>query len=250
MIKLLIIIKTSITYILWAFIAFFCFALCVPLACLPARIRYDNRLYFAVTTLVAQLTIAASFIKISIKGARNPPNYPNTPAIFVINHTSALDIALVEMLAGSYPHIWISKASYTKIPFFGFLLKRMHILVERENQTKAGRAFLKAYQLAKDKARHMLIFPEGTRHNDGKLHTFHPGFALLAQKLNRPVIPVIITGAQTIFPKKSFLVDSSACHVKISIGKPIYYTHEQSQEDFIKLVHDYCKQELETLNKQ
>jgi len=250
-------IKTIITYTLWSFIALVCALMCVPLACLPAKIRYDNRLYFFCTTLVSRMVLAASFIRIKIVGRDNlsiypekyPEKYPKNPSIIISNHASALDIPLLEIIAQTYPHVWMSKAEYLKVPVFGFLLKRMHVTVDRTHETSAGRAFVKAYQLVKDHKRHLLLFPEGTRHTDGKIHEFNNGFALLAKKLDRPVIPIVITSGAQVFSAKSFLIDSSAGHITMSIGKPMICMPDESVEDFARRVHDFFKEELKRLQK-
>lgn len=47
----------------------------------------------------------------------------------------------------------------------------------------------------------VLMFPEGTRSADGKVHRFRQGPFLIAQKLNVPVVPIAITGTREIIPK-------------------------------------------------
>jgi len=234
---------------LWVFIALFCCTVCVPLACLPAKIRYDNRLYFFFSTIVSQMVLAALFVRIKIRGRQNLARYPENPSIIIANHASALDIPLLEIIAQTYPHVWLSKAEYLKIPFFGFLLARMHVTVDRTHETSAGRAFVKVYQLIKNHPRHLLLFPEGTRYDDGKIHDFNEGFALLAKKLGRPVIPVVITGVAHAFSAKSFLIDSSAGPITMSIGKPMICMSDESVEDFVKRVHTFFQEELERVKK-
>jgi len=47
---------------------------------------------------------------------------------------------------------------------------------------------------AMDRGYSVLIFPEGTRSRDGKLHPFRPGVGLLAQESRVPVVPVALIG--------------------------------------------------------
>lgn len=243
-ISLFAIIKTPITYFFWAIINFFFTVICIPLTFLPESIRYTNRLYFTITTIWANFLIFFSFIWIKKKGEENIPNYPNSPAIIIANHTSSLDIFIIENIVGNYPHIWIIKESYSKIPLFSILLKRMHVLVKRENPFKAARAFFTAYKKAKNVSSHLLIFPEGTRFNDGKIHQLHSGFALLAKKLNRPVIPIAIKGLHKIFPKKNFIINYYEPQPKVLIGKPITYKKNETIESFTKRIHQWFEEEL------
>src|SRR6185437_895204 len=47
---------------------------------------------------------------------------------------------------------------------------------------------------AMDNGYSVLIFPEGTRSPDAKLHPFRPGIGLLAQQSGVPVLPIALTG--------------------------------------------------------
>lgn len=240
--SLLSIIKTPISFAGWFLACVFFTLLCIPLTFLPAPIRYENRLYFFLTSLWTKFLIFFSFIHVKIRGEENLPKYPDNPSILVANHSSSLDIFLVENIAGTYPHIWLTKSEYTKIPFFSILLNRMHVPVQRENKTAAARAFLRVFHMAKNINSHIILFPEGRRHDDGQIHEFHPGFALLAKKLKRPVIPIVITGLHKIMPKGTILIDYHASKPTLTIKKPLYIQENESIEDFCKRVHEnFCK---------
>jgi 1-acyl-sn-glycerol-3-phosphate acyltransferase len=115
----------------------------------------------------------------------------------------------------------------------------MHIPVEREKELEAGRALFRAYHLAKKVNSHLLIFPEGRRHGDGKTHNFHPGFALLAKQLKRPIIPIKTTGLHAIFPKGKFLIDYYASKPTAIIGEPMYIKDNESVRDFAKRIRSW-----------
>jgi len=236
------IIKTAITFAGWLSTSLTFTLICIPFTFLPAPKRYTNRLYFVLTTLWCKLMMLFSFIHIKISGEENLPKYPNSPSIFVVNHTSAIDIFIIEKLMDGYPHIWLTKHEYNKIPLFSILLKRMHVPVERENSRAAAMALLKAYKRAKNISSHIILFPEGKRHDDGKIHEFNPGFALLAKKLNRPVIPIFISGLHKIFPKHQPLIDYHATRPKLTIGKPFVIKEGERVEEFSERVHAWFLQ--------
>ena len=116
----------------------------------------------------------------------------------------------------------------------------MHVVVQRDNPEDTKKGLFKTIQLLKDKPRHLLIFPEGTRHHDGNLHPFVPGFAILAAKLKRPVIPIMVDNLYKLFPKKRFLLDSSVREVKIVVGSPLYIQESESIKDFCQRVQTTC----------
>jgi 1-acyl-sn-glycerol-3-phosphate acyltransferase len=71
----------------------------------------------------------------------------------------------------------------------------------------------------------MLIFPEGTRSRDGKMHEFKGGAAKLAIDSGVPLIPVRIEGAWNILPPhrkfpRIFGLRGSY-PLSITFGKPI-----------------------------
>lgn len=48
---------------------------------------------------------------------------------------------------------------------------------------------------------HVLLFPEGTRSPDDRVHRFHKGPFLIAQKAGVPILPIAIYGTREILPK-------------------------------------------------
>ncbi len=221
---------------IFIFLALYPILFCIAL--LPRSFRYENRIYFCISQFIAWVILKASGAKLSISGLENLPVFPHDPAIIVANHTSALDIALIEVLVGSYPHVWLSKDEYRRVPLFGFLLKQMHVLVRRHDAHHSRKALVKILALMSGKKSHILIFPEGTRGVGNMLLPFHAGFAVIAHKSNRPVIPVVMYGFSKLFPKKKWLIDSSHKEVRIIIGEPLHLRDEQTLLSFVEETHD------------
>ena len=65
----------------------------------------------------------------------------------------------------------------------------------------------------------LILFPEGTRSQDGKVQTFKSGAALFAIELDVPVVPAYIEGTHEILPKGRHL--PRAGPVTVRFGKPI-----------------------------
>ncbi len=243
------IVKTTITFTCWSIITSLMTLTGLPFALLPAKYRYSCRLYYWIMGTGAKLMIKTTFITMLIKGEKSLKTNLHHPSIIICNHSSAIDIPLVQMLVGAQPHVWFSKAAYAKIPIFGFILRRMNILVKRESVTKCAQTIEQAHAITNGRKNHLLMFPEGMRHHDGQIHRFLPGFAVLAQELNRPIIPIMAYGLHKIFPKKSKLIHSAAANVTISIGQPMWYTSPETRQDFIARVKTWYDEELERLKK-
>src|SRR5262249_9634819 len=73
-----------------------------------------------------------------------------------------------------------------------------------------------------DRGYSVLIFPEGARTPDGKLHAFRSGIGLLATRLGIPVLPMKIEGLYELRAKKRHLARPG--RVKVKIGTPIRFS--------------------------
>lgn len=62
----------------------------------------------------------------------------------------------------------------------------------------------------------MLLFPEGTRSDDGEVKAFKDGAFRLACEANVPLIPIALTGSSDTLPKHGFkLTLRSSCRVRV-----------------------------------
>ena len=237
----LILCRTLFGYLVVGIMGVVCFVPCVFVACLPEKYRFDNRLYYGAVALFFRVIVWATFLHIKIEGKEN---IPNEPGIIIANHQSALDIPMLGSLVGTMPHIWLFLKKYTKYPIFGFVARRMNVVVDSSGLRKLVGSIEKAGRLIQGQHRHVLLFPEGGRHIDGSVHRFFYGFAILAQESKRPVIPVIMFNLGKIYPPGAFLLRPHP--VKISIGKPFVFEENDTYETFSNRVHAWFVKQVET----
>ncbi|MCK4265198.1 1-acyl-sn-glycerol-3-phosphate acyltransferase [Candidatus Babeliales bacterium] len=238
------ILKSFLTWIIWLLSGLIVSILGLLISFMSGKKRYTNKFYFKIISVWQNLLLKSTFISITVNGKNNLPKYPNNPAIFIANHLSALDIPVLESLVGSYPHIWISKVSYGKIPIFGWLLNRMNVLIDKNSTEQSFKAFIKLYKISKDKDLHILLFPEGQRSEDGKLLPLKEGFLILSKKLNRPIIPIVIKGLDKVLPKKSCIINSNV-PVDVYIGEPVLFDNDKTLEEQRNFVSDWYEKHLE-----
>lgn len=155
-------------------------------------------------------------VKIRIEGSENLD--PEQTYIFVGNHVSQFDIFSFQ---GYFPHDfrWIAKKELFRFPFFGRAMLRSGIIpIDRSHGREALKSLNRAAeQIAKGTS--VLIFPEGTRSEDGRLKPFKTGAVMLAIKAGVPVVPIGFNGTYSILPKGRFLADCG--EITIRIGSPI-----------------------------
>lgn len=59
----------------------------------------------------------------------------------------------------------------------------------------------------------VLLFPEGTRTPDGRVHSFKPGFCALARRSGAAIVPAAVAGAFEAWPRTSLLPRRQVIHV-------------------------------------
>jgi 1-acyl-sn-glycerol-3-phosphate acyltransferase len=151
-----------------------------------------------------------------VKFERRGEPLPSTSCIFVANHASIYDIPILFSALPRQLRI-IAKAALGRIPFVGWHLRRAgHLLVDRQNP---GAAVLKKMQRMVQEGASLIVFPEGSRTNDGLVHRFKGGVFLLAIDTGLPIVPVSVSGSRTVMPKGRLMV--CPARVRVTVHDPI-----------------------------
>ncbi len=123
------------------------------------------------------------------------------PAIYISNHTSTLDIFL-GIHVSPVGTVGVAKKEVVYYPFFGQLyLLSGHLLLDRGNHARALEAMKTLSTLVRRYGLSIWMWPEGTRSRDGRLKPFKKGIWHLAVSVGLPVVPVVVSGAQTTWKK-------------------------------------------------
>jgi 1-acyl-sn-glycerol-3-phosphate acyltransferase len=114
---------------------------------------------------------------------------------------------------------YIVKQELTRIPLFGPLLAPAGMIpVDRQAGAAALRGLLQAAQTARQDARQMVIFPEGTRVAPGERVSLQPGIAAISTHLDLPVIPAA-TNSGRFWGRRAFMKYPGV--IRITIGHVI-----------------------------
>jgi len=195
-------------------------SICLMIVCLPfrnLRIKLGNFTGKIIGPFITR--IAGTKIKYS--------NYnkisETKPAIYVMNHASALDI-FVAMALCPYGGCGVGKKEIIKIPFFGLVYWLSgHLLIDRDNREKAISSMDNLSAFVKKNNLSIWIWPEGTRSLDGKLLPFKKGFVHLALATRLPIVPVILHDGHKRWPAKTMSFYPG--EVKVDILDPIKTNH-------------------------
>lgn len=166
--------------------------------------------------LWAKIFCWLTLVRVSVVGRVNIS--PSVSYVFVANHQGAYDIFSI---AGWLNHNfrWMMKASLRKIPLVGYACERAHqIYVDNSSPSKLRHTMQRAEALLSH-GMSLVVFPEGARTLDGRMHRFKKGAFLLATEFSLPVVPITIDGSYAILPRTGVLPLWG--HITLTIHRPI-----------------------------
>jgi 1-acyl-sn-glycerol-3-phosphate acyltransferase len=161
------------------------------------------------------------------------PALPAGPFIFASNHESALDIwVLVERLPRNVR--FIAKEELFRIPIFGWYMRLGgHVPVDRRDHARAVASLARAAVRVRN-GTSLIVFPEGTRSRDGRIHAFKKGPFAIAAQSGVPVVPVAITGAGAVTPKDLLHVYPGP--VRVTFGTPVRAADFPGRDELLREV--------------
>ena len=131
-----------------------------------------------------------------------------TPAIIIANHQSSLDIVPLIML---YPKlIMFTNNRIWNSPLFGKVIRQADYFPAEQVETNIDRVAERVKN-----GYSVIIFPEGTRSEDGTIKRFHKGAFFLAEKLNLDILPIMIHGTDYTLTKQDKLLKDGQLTLKI-----------------------------------
>jgi 1-acyl-sn-glycerol-3-phosphate acyltransferase len=175
---------------------------CSVTALLSTFLDRSGSSYHRIACAWSRVALLAAGVRIEVTGAELIPS--GQPVVFMGNHQSSFDI-LTLFQAIPQRFNWLAKEELFKLPLFGTSMRAAgYIPISRGD----GRDSLKSLDNAATLIRSgtsIVIFPEGTRSNDGRLLSFKRGGFILAAKAGVPIVPFSISGSMNINPPDNFL---------------------------------------------
>ncbi len=165
--------------------------------------------------------------------------------IFCANHTSYLDIPTVGLINHNFK--FIGKASLKKVPLWGYMYGKLHILVDRKSIRSKHSSWVKAKEaLQKDFS--IVFFPEGgiRSKEPPKMVPFKEGSFRIAVDEQIPIVPVTIPHNHILLPDQMPLTMHTGL-VSVKVHKPIW--PKGKDDEAVKLlkqeVRDIMEKELD-----
>jgi len=233
---------------IWALWALVAFVVTFLLIFLPAMVSYlikDKRkaqVYFIfISKLWMDIWLPLAGCPVKVMGKNNFEK--GKTYIVVFNHNALLDVPLSAPYVPG-PSKTIAKASFAKVPLFGWFYSKGSILVDRDKETSR----IKSYEEMKRVLAlgiHMSIYPEGTRNRTAEpLKQFYDGAFKLAVDTKKDIIPCVIVGTKKAMPvHKAFYL--LPVRLKMTFLPPVsasQITAKELKEKVFNLMKDYYVQ--------
>jgi 1-acyl-sn-glycerol-3-phosphate acyltransferase len=188
-------------------------------------------LYWA-SMWVTRTGVRAAAIQVRKVGFDNIPL--GRACIFMCNHVSNLDPPIVMPAIPTRSSVLLKK-ELMSIPILGTAMKLGGFIpVERGSRRDAAQATVAAAGKALAEGLNIVVFPEGTRSLDGRLSAFKKGPFFLAMGTGATIVPVAISGTETMLRKGSSLLSPGVATIEML---PVIEAKEyQSREELMRAV--------------
>ena len=187
----------------------------------------DISVLYRVAMWITNAGVRAAGIKIEMTGLENVP--PGRSCIFMSNHVSNLDPPVVLPLLPGRSSVLLKK-ELMNIPILGRAMRMAKFVpVERGHRRDAAQASVEAAADALRSGLHILVYPEGTRSRDGRLSTFKKGPFFLAKETQAPIVPIALSGTQTMMHKGSNAIVPGLARIQMlpAVEPSKYETREE-----------------------
>src|ERR1035437_9563934 len=200
---------------------------------IPYALAVGNvNLLYPVVMWILRAGVRAAGIRVDVTGLDHVP--AGVSCIFLSNHVSNLDPPVLLPALPGMSSVLL-KEELMRIPLLGTAMRMARFIpVERGSRRDAAQASVTAAAAALRSGLHILIFAEGTRSKDGRLAAFKRGPFYLAMETGAPIVPIVISGTQTMMRKHSAAIRPGAA--RIEFLPPIYPGQFESREELMRAV--------------
>ena len=167
--------------------------------------EYDRNSRFYRFLLDSATAAALRLLRIRVHVSGLEKIQTDAKVLFISNHRSKFDPIVTWHALKKWKIAFISKPSNFKIPFFGRIIRKCCFMpIDRENPRNAIVTINKAATLLRKQEVSIGVYPEGTRSKNGELLPFHNGVFKIAQKAEKPIVVLCITGTEKIAKQAPF----------------------------------------------
>jgi 1-acyl-sn-glycerol-3-phosphate acyltransferase len=155
--------------------------------------------------------------------------------VMVANHQSLLDILVLFRVFAHFK--WVSKIENFRIPCIGWNMRLNGYVELRRGDKQSIAEMMAASARVLDAGSSIMMFPEGTRSQDGKLRAFKHGAFTLAQRSGSAILPILVEGTANALPKRGLVLQGRhAIRIRVLDEIPYEKLHGRPVEDVTREV--------------
>ena len=205
-----------------------------PLSCAAAVAREALQLLLAFPLL-------RYYVKTEVHGSEKLGQL-HGPVLFVSNHQSLLDPPVILQSLPARIRRRIAPAmgegalrGHSRAALFWARLAFNAYLIS-DDPSRAQEALRQAGRLA-DRGYSTLLFPEGERTLDGRLLPFRPGVGVMVERLQLPIVPLLIRGLFEIWPRTQ--ERPARGKAQLWVGDPMRILPGETAGDFTRRLEEF-----------
>ena len=187
------------------------------------------------------ILIMRPFIRLEYKGLQR--EYLPCPGILVVNHCSFFDTYMLCMLPVFDAHICLRSWPFRMFWYSIFMRLAEYLDLERSSWEQTLTDVARVTQ----SDRYLVMFPEGHRSRTGKPMRFYSGAFKLAVQLKVPILPLCITGTQTLLPPKRWWLRPA--RIQLQLLKPVFPDSYHGQVAHIQMRQDVYRQMIDAIQQ-
>lgn len=194
--------------------------------------------------LISKFCKSVIYLMVNVKKSVHNPHGETfeKPAIIVANHQSFIDILVMVMLKPGI--VILTKEWVWRSPLFGWVV-RYAGFPTAVNELDENEDYIKQ---CLENGYSVVIFPEGTRSEDGKIKRFHKGAFYLAEKYQVDIIPILLHGLDYTIRKSGFVLLSGEINIQILPRiSPADLSFGKDYRERAKLIAKYMREEFQKM---
>jgi len=168
------------------------------------------------------------FWKFRVFGLENLPREGGV--LLASNHQSVLDPVLVAMVLPREMHFMARRTLFRNPVFRAIIVSYNAFAIDRDSADVKG---VKTAIARLEAGNILLVFPEGTRTENGEIGRMKPGIGMLAERAAVPIVPVLIQGAYEALGKGRVIPRLG--RITMIFGKPLPPSDDKTA---VNRIHD------------
>jgi 1-acyl-sn-glycerol-3-phosphate acyltransferase len=182
---------------------------------------------------IPSTSLAKLLFRISVKGKHYLPRKGGV--IVASNHRSNLDPVVLGWACRPRELSFMAREDLFRVPVFGTIISLVGAFpVKRDS---ADRGALKEALRRVNKLHHgLVLFPEGTRQQEGVVAQAKAGVGFLAVKSRVPVVPVYISGSGEALPRGARRIRLKK--ISVEFGPPLRFEQGLAYEEVADRIMD------------